>query len=401
MTTITAKSKVLPPPTERYSLLGWLHKNLFSTWYNALLTLFAAWVTYAMLKPTLTWVFGEARWEVISANLKLFMIGRYPIEQEWRVWTALFLLTWVIGLTWGAWVKKFELSGLVLLIIPVFLAILPFSMDDRLKILGMSVFSLIGYVIAKSKPATFTRVSIFAWIFYFPIGLLIIRGLTGEEGFFPVVDTQLWGGLMLTVLLSVLGIMFSFPIGVSLALGRQSKLPIISWISIGFIETIRGVPLITILFMMDLMLPLFLPSEIRIESIIRALVGITFFSAAYMAENVRGGLQSIPNGQHEAAHALGLSGFQTMTFIIMPQALRAVIPILVSQFIGLLKDTTLVMILSLFDILGIGKAVLGNPDYIGTSREVYLFIAAVFWILSYGMSYASQRLETALGLGER
>jgi len=195
--------------------------------------------------------------------------------------------------------------------------------------------------------------------------------------------------------------LFSFPIGVSLALGRQSKLPIISWVSIGFIETVRGVPLITILFMMDLMLPLFLPSEIRIESIIRALVGITFFSAAYMAENVRGGLQSIPAGQHEASHALGLSGFQTMAFIIMPQALRAVIPILVSQFIGLLKDTTLVMILSLFDILGIGKAVLGNPDYIGTSREVYLFIAAVFWILSYGMSYASQRLETALGLGER
>lgn len=401
MTTTTAKSKVLPPPTERYTLLGWLHKNLFSTWYNALLTLFAAWLTYAMLKPTFTWIFGEARWDVISANLKLFMIGRYPIEQEWRVWVALYLLTWVIGLSWGSWVKKFELSGLILLLIPVFMALLPFSMDDRLKIVGLSICGVIGYGIAKPRPVTFSKVSVFAWLLYFPVGLLIIRGLTGAEGFFPVVDTQLWGGLMLTILLSVLGIIFSFPIGVSLALGRQSKLPIISWISIGFIETVRGVPLITILFMMDLMLPLFLSSEIRIESIIRALIGITFFSAAYMAENVRGGLQSIPRGQHEASHALGLSGFQTMAFIIMPQALRAVIPILVSQFIGLLKDTTLVMILSLFDILGIGKAVLGNPDYIGTSREVYLFIAAVFWILSYGMSYASQRLEVALGLGER
>ncbi|NOY99156.1 MAG: ABC transporter permease subunit [Chloroflexi bacterium] len=153
--------------------------------------------------------------------------------------------------------------------------------------------------------------------------------------------------------------------------------------------------------MMDLMLPLFLPAEVRIESVIRALVGITFFSAAYMAENVRGGLQSIENGQYEAAYALGLSHFAMMAFIILPQALRAVIPILVSQFIGLLKDTTLVMILSLFDVLGIGKSVLGNPKYIGTSKEVYIFIAALFWVLSYGMSYASQRLETSLGVGER
>ena len=225
--------------------------------------------------------------------------------------------------------------------------------------------------------------------------------LTAEEGFMPVVKPDLWGGLMLTILLAVIGIIFSFPIGVSLALGRQSKLPVVSWICIGFIELVRGVPLITILFMMDLMLPLFLPAGIRIEGVIRAFVAITLFSAAYMAENVRGGLQSLPRGQYEAAHALGLSGFTTMAFIILPQALRAVIPILVSQFIGLLKDTTLVMILSLFDVLGIGKSVLGNPEYIGTAKEVYIFVAALFWVLSYALSYASQRLETSLGVGER
>jgi general L-amino acid transport system permease protein len=247
----------------------------------------------------------------------------------------------------------------------------------------------------------FKRWSIIALLLYFPIGIFLIGGVTGEGGILPVVKPDLWGGLMLTILLAVIGIIFSFPLGVALALGRQSDLPIVSWISIGFIELVRGVPLITILFMMDLMLPLFLPAEVRVEGVIRAFVAITLFSAAYMAENVRGGLQSIPKGQYEAAHALGLSKFTTMAFIILPQALRAVIPILVSQFIGLLKDTTLVMILSLFDVLGIGKSVLGNPEYVGTSKEVYVFIAALFWVLSYGLSYASQRLETSLGVGER
>jgi general L-amino acid transport system permease protein len=304
------------------------------------------------------------------------------------------------GFVWGVWVKGKEKAGYVLLGIPIFLAILPFSTQIRLQILAMDVVGYMFLMLGRGDKPSYNRWSIISLLAYFPVAILIILGF-GESGIFGRVEPNLWGGLLLTVLLALLGIIFSFPIGVSLALGRQSKLPIVSWICIGFIELVRGVPLITILFMMDLMLPLFLPSEIRIESVIRALVGITFFSAAYMAENVRGGLQSIPNGQREAAHALGLSAFHTMAFIILPQALRAVIPILVSQFIGLLKDTTLVMILSLFDVLGIGKAVLGNPDYIGTTKEVYLFVAALFWVISYGMSYASQRLETALGVGER
>ena len=398
--TTTVDSKILAPPTERYTILGWLKKNLFGSIPDSILTIVAIWLTVAMLRPTFTWIFGEARWNVIPDNLKLFMVGRYPVEHVWRIWLVLYLLAALTGFVWGVWVKGREVAGYVLLGIPVFLALLPFSTPIRLQILVMDVVGYMFLMLGRGNNPALGRWAVVGMLAYFPISIFIISGV-GEMGVFARVEPNLWGGLLLTVLLALLGIIFSFPIGVSLALGRQSDLPIISWICIGFIELVRGVPLITILFMMDLMLPLFLPAEIRVESVIRALVGITFFSAAYMAENVRGGLQAIPKGQYEAAHALGLSAFHTMSFIILPQALRAVIPILVSQFIGLLKDTTLVMILSLFDLLGIGKSVLGNPDYIGTSKEVYLFVAALFWVISYGMSYASQRLETALGVGER
>ena len=397
---MTTANKVLAPPTERYTILGWLKRNLFNSIPDSILTIIALWLTYAMLAPTVSWIFGKARWDVIPDNLKLFMVGRFPVEHVWRIWLVLYLLAALTGFVWGVWVKGKEMAGYVLLGIPVFLALLPFSMQIRMQILALSIVGYMLFMLGRGNHPAFNRWAVIAMLAYFPVAIFIISGF-GETGIMAQVAPNLWGGLLLTVLLALLGIIFSFPIGVSLALGRQSKLPIVSWFSIGFIELVRGVPLITILFMMDLMLPLFLPSEIRVESVIRALVAITFFSAAYMAENVRGGLQSIPKGQYEAAHALGLSAFHTMSYIILPQALRAVIPILVSQFIGLLKDTTLVMILSLFDVLGIGKSVLGNPDYIGTSKEVYLFVAALFWVISYGMSYASQRLEKALGVGER
>jgi len=398
--TTSAESKMLAPPTERYTVLGWLRRNLFGSIPDSILTIIALWITYLMLAPTLKWVFEEARWQVIPDNLKLFMVGRFPVEYVWRIWLAVYLLGALTGFVWGVWVKGREVAAYVLLGIPVFLAVLPFSTPIRLQIIAIDVIGYMFFLLGRGNNPSFRRWSIIAMLAYFPVVIFFISGF-GETGIMARVEPNLWGGLLLTILLSLLGIMFSFPIGVSLALGRQSKLPIISWICIGFIELVRGVPLITILFMMDLMLPLFLPAEVRVESVIRALVGITFFSAAYMAENVRGGLQAIPKGQYEAAHALGLSAFHTMAFIILPQALRAVIPILVSQFIGLMKDTTLVMILSLFDLLGIGKSILGNPDYIGTSKEVYLFIAAIFWVISYGMSYASQRLEKTLGVGER
>ena len=200
---------------------------------------------------------------------------------------------------------------------------------------------------------------------------------------------------------SVVGILFSFPLGVMLALGRRSELPIIRLVSVAYIELVRGVPLITIFFMAQLMLPLFLPPNWTVDRILRAMVAVTLFSAAYLAENVRGGLQAIPRGQFEAAHALGLSGAQTMIFIILPQALRLIIPILVGQFIAVFKDTALVAIVGLFDLVGIAKTVLAQPDFLGLQREVYVFVSLIYWVLSYGMSYLSQRLEEKLGVGKR
>jgi general L-amino acid transport system permease protein len=240
-----------------------------------------------------------------------------------------------------------------------------------------------------------------AWVFYFPLVILIIRGLTPPEGWFQVVPTNLWGGLLLTFLLTVVGISFSFPLGVLLALGRRSRLPVIRWASIIYIEVIRGVPLVTILFMASTMVPLFLPSGIRPDNVLRAMIGITLFSAAYLAENVRGGLQAIEQGQYEASYALGLSGVQTMAMIILPQALRLVIPVLVGLFISLFKDTTLVATIGLLDLLGIARSVLAQPQFVGFQREVLLFITMIYWIFSYFMSMISQRLEAALGLGER
>jgi general L-amino acid transport system permease protein len=236
------------------------------------------------------------------------------------------------------------------------------------------------------------------------LALITLVVLPGFEKFpaLPKVPTTAWGGLMVTLLLAVGGIGLSFPIGVLLALGRRSSLPVVKVFSILFIEIVRGVPLITILFMFSIILALFLPTESRIDRVIRALIAMVVFSSAYTAENVRGGLQAVPRGQEEAAKALGLNNLQITLFIVLPQALRAVIPAIVGQFISLFKDTTLVVIVGINDLLGIGKSVLNaDPQFIRLQAEVYIFIAAVFWVFSYFMSYASRQLEKVLGVGER
>jgi general L-amino acid transport system permease protein len=216
------------------------------------------------------------------------------------------------------------------------------------------------------------------------------------------VEPTIWGGLLLTFLLALVGIVASFPIGVLLALGRKSSLPVVKLFCTLFIEVVRGVPLVTILFMASIILPLFLPEQIRIDRVLRAMIGMTLFAAAYMAENVRGGLQAIPAGQYEAAKAVGFNNVQTTIFIVLPQALRIVIPAIVGQFIALFMDTTLAIIVGLMELLAVGKAVLqSNQEWLLLDKEVYLFVAVLFWIFTYSMSYASRRLETALGVGER
>jgi general L-amino acid transport system permease protein len=270
----------------------------------------------------------------------------------------------------------------------------------RLGLLALPILIVLGFLLGRTARISGTLVLIL-WLISFVLCLVLLSGFQNSD-LLPRVETGLWGGLLLTFLLALVGIVASFPIGVALALGRQSSLPVVKVFCTLYIEAVRGVPLVTILFMASIILPLFLPEEIRIDRVLRAMVGMTMFSAAYMAENVRGGLQAVPAGQVEAAKAVGLTGVQTMTFIVLPQALRAVIPAIVGQFISLYMDTTLAIIVGLMELLAVGKAVLqSNQEWLLRDKEVYLFIAVVFWIFTYSMSYASRRLETALGVGER
>jgi general L-amino acid transport system permease protein len=217
----------------------------------------------------------------------------------------------------------------------------------------------------------------------------------------PVVETSRWGGLFLTLVVAGVGIVASLPLGILFALGRRSEMPIVRAVCITFIEVMRGVPLITILFMASVMLPLFLPEGVNFDKLLRALVGVALFSAAYMAEVVRGGLQAIPKGQYEAANALGLSFWKTMGLIILPQALKIVIPGIVNTLIGLFKDTTLVLILGLFDLLGIVQAALTDASWIGFATEGYVFAALGFWIFCFGMSRYSMHVERKLHTGHK
>lgn len=391
----------LPPLTERSNVLRWARKNLFGSWLDALLTILGSALVYWAVKGLLTWTFTVAEWEVVSVNLRLILIGQYPIEQAWRLWLWLGLLVFLTGNSIGIWARESKYS-FVLLLTPALLALIPFGDETRAWLAALTVTGLIGWGIGRARPEVLKRSVIAGWVILLPVIILLTRGWSDSEGaVMSVVKSNLWGGLLLTFLLTVVGILFSFPLGVLLALGRRSELPMIRWSSVAYIELVRGVPLITILFMAQLMLPLFLPEGVTIDRVLRAMVGITLFSAAYLAENVRGGLQAIPKGQFEAGDALGLNGAQTMIFIILPQALRLIIPILVGQFIAVFKDTALVAIVGLFDLVGIAKTVLAQPEFLGLQREVYAFISLLYWALSYGMSYLSQRLEVSLGVGKR
>lgn len=348
--------EIVKPPRTEIGFIGWLKKNLFSTWYNILLTIFAGAIVFFALRGILTWVFRDARWDVVTTNIKVFLIGRYPIEEAWRVLACVGIVTVLAVTTWIVW-----------------------RLQER----------------------TLRRWVVLAWLVTFPLIGILLRGFSESPFFLPLVSADLWSGLLLTLVLAIVGIGASFPLGVMLALGRRSKLPAIKVICTVYIETIRGVPLISVLFMSQLMLPLFLPPEIRLGTVMRALTGMTLFSAAYTAENVRGGLAAIPVGQYDAARALGLNKLLETIFIVLPQALRTVIPTIVGQFISLFKDTTLVVIVGLLDILGIAKSVTGQRQFIGRHMEVYFFAALLFFICCYLMSFASRRLEKKLGVGER
>jgi general L-amino acid transport system permease protein len=396
MTSTKLNSPLNRPPVDRTSPSQWLQKNLFNTWYNTILTVISLWSIYWVISNLITWAITEAQWQVIDANFRLFFVGRYPVTSLWRAWTTLGIIVAFAGITWGifahATAQLFNRRILMILsIVAVTCAIvaIPGEVRSSIILLGMLglliIMAIAGKYLGQKFPNLMSWLPII-WLLVFFFNIWLLLGANSMQ-------LDRFSGLMLTIPIAVVSIVLCFPLGILLALGRQSNLPVIHWLSVAYIETFRGFPLIGILFMAQVMLPLVLPPDIRPDRVVRAIAGFTIYSAAYLAENVRGGLQSIPKGQIEAAKALGLNPLYTLAFIILPQALKAVIPSMVGQFIALFKDTSLLAIVGLTDLLGISQSIIANPKYLGRYGEVYLFIAVIYFICCYAMSSASKRLE--------
>ena len=343
-----------PAPITSRGFIRWLRENLFSTPLNSAMTLLGLYFLYLIIPPFVKWAIVDAHfvgnsradctgdgacWLFIKAKWDMYMYGFYPLDLHWRPNTV------------------YVLFGVVILLFK-------FLKNNILKI---AIFTL-----------------------YLIVAFYLIHG--GAFGL-KVVETTKWGGLMLTILVAGVGIIASFPIGIILAFGRQSRLPIIKSVSVTYIEFIRGVPLITILFMSSVILPLFFPEGVTFNKLLRALIGISFFQAAYIAEIIRGGLQSIPKGQYEAADAIGLSYWQKMLLVILPQALKVAIPNLVGSFIALFQDTTLVLIIGLFDLLAMVQLTSTDTHWLGFEKEGYVFVTIIFWVFCFAMSKYSKHLE--------
>ncbi|NKQ40638.1 MAG: amino acid ABC transporter permease [Sulfurovum sp.] len=346
------------PPLSERGAIAWIRHNLLSSPFNILFTILSLWILYIIIPPMVKWFVLDANfvgnskaectgdgacWIFIREKFKIFIYGFYPESEQWRA-----------NLTMG-------LGALT-----VALAVI-----DRVP-----------------------RSIKIASILMLPVVAIIL--LSGGYFGLAYIETNQWGGLLLTLVIAAVGIVLSFPIGILFALGRQSKLPIIKTLSVFYIELIRGVPLITVLFMASVVLPLFFPEGMDFDKLIRALIGITLFQAAYVAENIRGGLQAIPRGQYEASEAMGLTYWKRMRLVILPQAIKVAIPNLVGSFISLFKDTSLVMIIGLFDLLSMVTLTTNDRDWLGLSTEGFVFVAIIYWIFNYLMSRYSKNLEKKL-----
>ena len=351
----------IKPPRSSVGVIGWLRANLFNSWFNSLLTLAILFLFYKTVPPFVRWAFIDslwmstgkecmasdgACWSVIPANFRFILFGFYPYDEQWRPAVAIALLV----------------------------SLLIFSQYRR----------------------NWKKNLFYIWIGgLFVMGVLMKGGLLGLA---PVETTQ-WGGLPLTLLLSVFGLTAAYPLGIILALGRQSRMPAIRSLCIVYIELIRGVPLISLLFMSSVVFPLFLPEGVNVNAILRAQVAIIMFTAAYIAEVVRGGLQGMARGQYEAAESLGLNYVQTMRLVILPQALKIVIPPSVSILISAFKDTSLVVIIALYDLLKTTQSILGDPRWMGFAPEAYIFAAMIYFVCCFYMSNFSRKLERELDTG--
>ena len=349
----------------RATPIAWARQNLFAGWGNSIITLVCLFVLWLIVPPFVRWGLLNAVWA--------------PDPEACRAAAG-------VGACWGIIAEKWRL---------IFFGLYPYDQQWRPAVMVAVLLVLIGLSMV---PAFWRRWLAYAWLAgIFGMGVLMWGGILG----LPFVETDKWGGLPLTLILSVNGIVFSFPIAIGLALGRRSKLPVIRAMSTAFIELVRGVPLLTVFFTASLMIPLFLPQGFDINKLLRAQVAVIFFSAAYLAEVVRGGLQAIPKGQFEAADSLGLSFPQKTGFIILPQALRLVIPPMVNSFIAGFKDTSLVIIIGLFDLMGTTRLAANDPIWRPFYVEGLIFVALVYFAFCYTLARYSRYLETFTRKGER
>jgi general L-amino acid transport system permease protein len=394
--------------------MDWARKNLFNNWYNALLTLVIGgailWALIALIRGLLGTDF-----EIIRTNLRFFMIGDFPDDQLWRPWLSTYFIAALIGIVGGSLAagardrateaglpftrttfRQILLRFWPLIVLVVIILAFTTTITPTLLTLGAATLGVGSYYMGRVLPGGVRR---WTWL----IAVLLIVGAYLALAGFGGVGWEGWGGLHLNLFLTVAGIMFAFPLGLLLAMGRRSSLPVIRTISVGYIEFVRGVPLITLLLAGAFALGFLLPRDLRPGLVTRMLIAITLFEAAYIAEVIRGGLQAVPGGQMEAAQAVGLAPWKTMRLIVLPQALRATIPAMVGQFISLFKDTTLVAILGVMELLEATSIVNVQPDFLGKGLFVVTlsFAALVFWVGSFTMSRESRRLERRLGVGER
>ncbi len=446
-------TNALEPPRTARGPLAWFRKNLFHTWFDSLLTLIVAVIVVSLLVRLVEWVTSEAQWAVVTDNFRGLMQGLYPIEQGWRLALAVVIAALLAGASWAIWGRMTRgalvtlIGGTaILLVVPLvnrvtwgggvigtYLGdeIVPLFDLLRIPVLALVLCLLGGYwlgrVLKNMDRQRAGRLTLILWLVMIPVTFILVRGIAPDAPALPLVPTNLWGGLLLTFMLAFVGIVCCFPIGVLLALGRlssapprnppillprwwlnpiqwghvfnywrhnQGHYPIIKIFCVIYIEFLRGVPLVTVFFAANYIVPFALGIESSaIDSVARAMVALTLFEAAYIAEIVRGGLQALPPGQAEAAKALGLNGFLATLLIILPQALRLVIPALVGQFITMFKDTSLVVLIGLLDLLGTAQSFSARQEYAGRTREVFLFVALVYFVFSFGMSRAARQLE--------
>jgi general L-amino acid transport system permease protein len=405
-------------PDRRIPPGQWVHENLFSSPFNSVLTIvlggLLAWAAYRLAR----FVFVSADWEVVRRNLRLFMVGRFPTDQLWRVWVAGYLIAVGVGGAFGAVARlaldpalaltgnpgagRVTLAGGLRRFWPLLLGALAVLSLTRTFLPSVLLTGLVGsLVVARLLPARLPRgVARWWWAALVVVLVAALQVIVAFDG----VGWDAWGGLQLTLFVTVTGIVLAFPIGLVLALGRRSRLPAIRWLSVAYIELFRGVPLITLLFLGQFVIFFMFPTYFSPPGLlVRALIAIVVFEAAYIAEVVRGGLQAVPRGQYEAAQALGLSPFSMMRRVVLPQALRAVIPAMVGQFISLYKDTSLLSIIGILEVLRVAGVAVTQPDFLGQGLDAVTlpFIGFLYWVGCYTMSRESRRIERRLEVATR